>query len=151
VSDPRHEHDRGSRRSTTRSALPWLLGTLIVLLVAIAGGLLTAYLVGTMRAVPPPAGVLVTPTPPRTPTPVPTPVPTPAPTPELTPPVTPAPTPTIEPTPGATPFVHVVSAGESISIIAARYGVEVQAIIDLNELANPNLIVPGQELLIPVP
>jgi LysM repeat protein len=42
-----------------------------------------------------------------------------------------------------------VQRGESLSLIAAEYGVTADAIIELNELENPNVIVPGQELLIP--
>ena len=45
--------------------------------------------------------------------------------------------------------VHVVKAGETLGTIAAKYGVTQKAIIDLNHLANPNLIYPGQTLRIP--
>lgn len=55
--------------------------------------------------------------------------------------------PTVEPTPG--PLYHRVRAGETLAIIAARYGVTTQAIMQANKLRNPNLIFVGQRLLIP--
>ncbi|GAB4419635.1 MAG: hypothetical protein Kow00106_15890 [Anaerolineae bacterium] len=51
-------------------------------------------------------------------------------------------------TPGE-PVVHIVQAGEGIYAIARQYGVSPEAIIQANNLANPNLIYPGQELIIP--
>ena len=44
---------------------------------------------------------------------------------------------------------HTVMPGESVTTIAAKYGVSVQAIIDANHLANPNVIYVGQCLTIP--
>jgi LysM repeat protein len=44
---------------------------------------------------------------------------------------------------------HVVQSGESLSMIAADYGVSVEAIMASNSLDDPNTIVVGQELLIP--
>jgi LysM repeat protein len=44
---------------------------------------------------------------------------------------------------------HVVSAGESLSAIARRYGVTVEAIIEANGLNDPDLIYAGQVLTIP--
>ncbi|MEK7682932.1 MAG: LysM domain-containing protein [Chloroflexota bacterium] len=49
--------------------------------------------------------------------------------------------------PGGT--IHVVKPGEWIWQIARIYGVDPQAIIDANNLANPALIFPGLELVIP--
>ncbi len=51
-------------------------------------------------------------------------------------------------TPGG-PIVHVVQAGEGIYAIARKYGVSPESIIRANNLANPDLIYPGQELIIP--
>jgi LysM repeat protein len=48
---------------------------------------------------------------------------------------------------GAT--VHIVQWGESLSIIAARYGVTVNAIAEANGISNPNYIYAGQSLVIP--
>ena len=44
---------------------------------------------------------------------------------------------------------HVVQSGESLSMIAAQYGVDVEAILAANSIDDPNTIVVGQELLIP--
>lgn len=44
---------------------------------------------------------------------------------------------------------HTVQSGESLSMIAAQYGVAVEAILAANSLDDPNTIVVGQELLIP--
>ncbi|HMN30482.1 MAG TPA: LysM peptidoglycan-binding domain-containing protein, partial [Caldilineaceae bacterium] len=45
--------------------------------------------------------------------------------------------------------VHVVAAGETISQIANRYGVTVDAILTTNAISNANQIFVGQELIIP--
>lgn len=45
--------------------------------------------------------------------------------------------------------VHVVSRGENAYRISLRYGTTVRAITLANGLANPNIIYPGQRLLIP--
>lgn len=136
------------RNSSARRALPWVLGSLIVLGAALVAGLGTAYLVASFRQVPPPQS-LITPTPAATARPTPSPSPTEVISP---PPAAPAsPTATPAATPEATPLVHVVQRGESISLIAVQYDTTVEAIVELNELQNPNLIVPGQRLLIPPP
>jgi LysM repeat protein len=44
---------------------------------------------------------------------------------------------------------HTVQRGETLSAIARRYGVTVQALVYTNSIANPSLIVPGQVLVIP--
>ncbi len=45
--------------------------------------------------------------------------------------------------------VHVVSRGETLQAIAIRYGLSVSQIAAHNELANPNLLKPGQRIAIP--
>ena len=45
--------------------------------------------------------------------------------------------------------VHIVEQGESLSIIAKKYGVSLEDIIKLNNIENPDLIVVGQKLYIP--
>ncbi len=45
--------------------------------------------------------------------------------------------------------IHTVKAGEGLYQIARDYNVSAQAIVDANNIANPNLIKPGQELVIP--
>lgn len=47
--------------------------------------------------------------------------------------------------------IHVVKPGENIYTIAAQYNVSPQKIISDNELANPNVLVPGQTLVILMP
>ncbi|MFN2186098.1 MAG: LysM peptidoglycan-binding domain-containing protein, partial [Anaerolineae bacterium] len=44
---------------------------------------------------------------------------------------------------------HTVRRGETLSSIAARYGTTVQAIVQVNGLANANYIYAGQRLIIP--
>jgi LysM repeat protein len=92
------------------------------------------------RSTPPPA------------TPVPTPA-TPAPMPTATraPTATPSPTRTPARTPAATPQIHVVVRGETLGVIAARYGVTVAAIQKANGITDPGLIYVGQHLVIPPP
>lgn len=141
------------RPTPGRAALPWVVGSIIVLAIAVICGYGTAVLLANLQHVPVPAGALG-----------PTPRPSASPGAASTPPpatVGPGesaaasrpPVATLPPraTPVGTPRVHVVKRGESLSLIAEQYGVDPQAIIDLNELQNPDLIVPGQELLIPPP
>ena len=50
-------------------------------------------------------------------------------------------------TPG--PEIHVVSAGETIESISLKYRVDVNKLIALNNLTNPNQLTVGQELHLP--
>jgi LysM repeat protein len=70
----------------------------------------------------------------------------PAPTPTAAPP-TGTPPPTTTPPPGGT--TYTVQRGDTLSAIARRFGVTVQAIMTANNLTNPNLIFVGQVLTIP--
>lgn len=45
---------------------------------------------------------------------------------------------------------YTVQAGDTLWAIAQRFGTTVDEIVALNNIANPNLIFPGQVLLIPV-
>ncbi len=144
--------DGGERRPTARRAsrgvLPWLGAIAIVLVLAALAGLATAWLVANMRAVPPPVGDVPTPrtSPGLSMSPGPSDgLPTALPTdpPRRTP--TPSPVETVEPT----PFIHVVERGESLSEIAELYQVELNDILTLNEIRNPNRIQVGQEIEIP--
>ncbi|HAJ37362.1 MAG TPA: hypothetical protein DCL15_16960 [Chloroflexi bacterium] len=45
--------------------------------------------------------------------------------------------------------VYVVQAGDSLLAIAGRYGVSMQAIMDANNLTNPDFVFSGQRLVIP--
>lgn len=56
------------------------------------------------------------------------------------------------PTPAAAaegPTIHVVQAGETLSIIARRYGVSVDALVATNGLGSSDLIGVGMQLIIP--
>ncbi len=137
-----------SSNALARAALPWVVATAVVLAVAVTTGFVVAFLVASGRAVDTP-GVGVLPTPRRTPVVSLAPGQTLDVTPALTiqPRRTPTPAPVITPEPS--PFTHVVSRGENLTYIAAIYCTTVEAIMVLNDIANPNRIQPGQELLIP--
>lgn len=47
--------------------------------------------------------------------------------------------------------VHVVSSGETLGLIAQRYGVGQSRIVEANQLANPDSLSVGQSLVIPAP
>ena len=47
------------------------------------------------------------------------------------------------------PLVHTVQAGEYASAIARRYGINVNLLLAANNLANPDRILVGQQLIIP--
>lgn len=60
------------------------------------------------------------------------------------------PTPTVAtPTVAAGTFKHTVAPGESLTVIANRYGVKIGEIALANKVRDPSLIRPGQELIIP--
>ncbi len=63
------------------------------------------------------------------------------------PPTTQPPTPT--PSDGGNPETYVVQAGDTLSRIAARFGVTLNALAQANGIANPNYIYVGQVLTIP--
>lgn len=53
-------------------------------------------------------------------------------------------------TPRATdPIVHIVQWGETLNLIARRYGTTYTAIASANNLSNPNFVYVGQRLVIP--
>lgn len=49
--------------------------------------------------------------------------------------------------PGVT--IHTVVSGDTLGAIARRYGVSIQALIDANNLTNPDRLSIGQQLIIP--
>lgn len=54
------------------------------------------------------------------------------------------------PTPPAQDYItYVVQPGDTLSGIAARYGTSYQTLASLNNIANPNLIYPGQTIRVP--
>lgn len=90
-----------------------------------------------------------TPTPPPTPTPTSTPTSTPTITPTTTPTITSTPTPTRTPSP--TPIIYSVIRGDTLSSIADRYGVTIEAILEANNLSASTILSIGQKLIIPSP
>jgi len=54
-------------------------------------------------------------------------------------------------TDGETVNQHTVQAGDTLSQIAGTYNVSLQAVIDLNQISNPNLLEVGQILILPSP
>jgi len=58
--------------------------------------------------------------------------------------------PSVQAAPPATdPVVHIVRWGESVSLIARRYGTTTNAVVAANNLRNPNFVYAGQRLVIP--
>jgi LysM repeat protein len=57
--------------------------------------------------------------------------------------------PTTAPPPTQPAGSYVVEPGDTLSVIAARFGVSVDALSQANGITDPNSIRPGQELVIP--
>ncbi len=53
------------------------------------------------------------------------------------------------PTPTPTPFMYTVQEGDTLSGIAQRFGVSPQDILAVNNIPNPDQLVPGHVLFIP--
>lgn len=62
-----------------------------------------------------------------------------------------SPPPTVPPPPTATPFLHTIIEGDTFLGIALRYGVTVEDIQAANPEVNPNLLVVGTQVIIPIP
>ncbi|MDA3040812.1 MAG: LysM domain-containing protein [Actinomycetota bacterium] len=60
-----------------------------------------------------------------------------------------APTTTVPTTTVPTQVTYVVQAGESLSVIASRFGVDVRALADFNAIADVDSLKVGQLLSIP--
>lgn len=52
---------------------------------------------------------------------------------------------------GKSGYEHIVKEGETLSTIAAAYKVKLSAIIEANQLQNPDALLQGQKLFIPQP
>lgn len=124
-----------------------------VSLVVVASGLLATGCFGLGRQE-------ATPTPSVTPTATPpvmleivTPTPGPAISPGATPTAAPegSPAPEGSQTSGKTPNTYVVQPGDTLYGIAAKFNVDVQALIDANKISDPNSLQAGQVLVIPTP
>ena len=66
------------------------------------------------------------------------------------PPEPPPTTPTTQRIPG-TELVYTIEQGDTLYSIARQFGVSVDALIELNNIANPDVIRAGDELFIPPP
>lgn len=53
------------------------------------------------------------------------------------------------PVAAAAPRTHTVQGGDMLARIASQYGVSYQALLQINNITNPNVIYPGQVLQIP--
>lgn len=73
----------------------------------------------------------------------------PAATPTQTAPETPAEEPSPTPEPEAEPETYVVQSGDTLSSIAERFDTTIEAIVEANDLDDPDLILVGDELVIP--
>jgi LysM repeat protein len=146
---PGSSDEPAARRGSSSGVVGWLIVAVVVLVLAVAGGLFTAFIVANMRAVPGPvAGFSPAPSFAAGPSsgPVASASASPAQASEA-PRRTPTPLPSVEVT--APPFTYVVQPGDHLVNIADMFGVDVQDIIDLNDIKNPNRLFVGQELLIP--
>ena len=60
-----------------------------------------------------------------------------------------APVPTDTPAASTGQQEYTVQAGDSLGAIAEKFGVTVDAIVQANSITDPNLILPGETLIIP--
>lgn len=144
----------GTATEPRRGSAAARLRTLILAVLAVALTAVLGFAAGTiLPTLLPGPGIAGAPTeePPGEPTLEPTAEPTEEPAATATLEPTAALTATPEATPSPTPKVtiHVVKAGENLTVIAAKYGVTIKAIQALNGITNPNKIFPGQKLKIP--
>jgi LysM repeat protein len=74
-----------------------------------------------------------------------------APTPTVTPSATATPPTTPKATPSPTPIrgTYEVEPGDTLSEIADRFGIDVETLAEANDITDPDLIYPGQVLIIP--
>jgi LysM repeat protein len=76
-------------------------------------------------------------------------------TPVVVPPPPPAPprtpTPTVTPVPPTQPptLIHVIEQGDTLTYLAQKYNVTVDAIMKANNIQDPNLLMVGDKLIIP--
>ena len=124
----------------------WIFGLFIILTACVRPwtetSVITPALAWTATRVPTAATMVVTPTLSYT-----LPTPRPAGAPVLTP--TPD-SPHYQPGAGRGPETYVVQSGDMLSAIAERYSVSVNAIVQANDISNPDNLEVGQTLTIPV-
>jgi LysM repeat protein len=132
---------RPGRVALTGASVLVLLGTAAAAASTNGFGLLPVASLPTQQPTP---SHVATPTATIAPTPTPIPTPSPSVAASATPrPATPA------PTANPTPRTYVVRPGDSLSSIAAAFGVSVQQLTAANQLTNPNQLSIGQVLIIP--
>lgn len=61
-----------------------------------------------------------------------------------------APQPIATPAPTATPLIHVLALGETISSIALRYGLDMVTVLAANPGLNPRALTVGTEIIVPI-
>jgi LysM repeat protein len=136
------------KRQSLAQKAPLIFGISALLLI-IGAGAIIFWLAGPDTS---PISMFSTDTPTPTETSTSTPTSTATSTPTETPTSIPTDTPTVTPTPTASgPFIYTVSEGDSLSLISARFEVDLLTILALNPGLNPNTIFIGQQILIPSP
>jgi LysM repeat protein len=120
--------------------------------IGITGAAIAGSLIGTDGATPT-ASATPSSSEPSTPQPTATATPSPSPTAVATAPGTPTPQPTATPAPVVTPTpapqTYTVVEGDTLAIIAQRFGTTVEALQAANGIEDPNTINVGQVLVIP--
>lgn len=152
VSAPPPGRSAGARRSA-RHAINVALAAILAIAAVLAGLALGARLADQMSTGTGGAGRTLAPGAPASTSAAQSSVPTPSDSPTIAPSPTPSATPARTParTPAPTPVIHVVRAGETLSGIAAQYGVTVAALQKANKITDPSVILVGQRLVIPSP
>jgi LysM repeat protein len=135
-------------RPRRRSPIVSVLLGLLILVVVGAGGFGIGMLLPLLVPLPGGDTAVVSPAPSGT-APAASPVPSAGASP--TPAASPSSPASAAPTPTATARIYVVVRGDQLGRIAASFGVTLQALEAANGIANPNLIIPGQKLVIPPP
>jgi hypothetical protein len=51
--------------------------------------------------------------------------------------------------PSPTPIIYIVQSGDTLGHIAEKFGVDVDELAAINDLADPNVLDPGMQLIIP--
>jgi LysM repeat protein len=136
-----------SYRKKRQQSVPFLVGGLAIVLVAVGIVVLIVWLSGSN---PPSISFFAT----QTPTPTITPLPTSTDTPTVTP--TELPTETLTPTvtltaTAASPFVYEIKENDTLFSIAEEFGVDVLVLMALNNLTFESVIRVGDEILVPNP
>ena len=135
-----------SYRKRRQNTIPFLIGGLAIVLVAVGIVILYLWLTGDSG---PSLSFFASPTPTTTDTATPTATATITPTATNSPTITNTPTASATPT-ASGPFIYVVAEGDTLDSIAAQFNVDVLVLMALNNMTD-SLIRVGDELLIPNP